>query len=219
LSVKATTKDTQTITVASNTDAMKTAIQNFLDKYNIVQSYIDMQTEITVKSGTVNTSTLSSNREVDSWSNSLRSKAFSAVSGLSGTIKRFADLGIDFNGTSSQLTVKDSTKLTAALEKAPNDVDAFFNTASTGFAATMKSFLGKLISSEGTSNGAVTTMADSYTKANGDIDKQIATIQTRLAAEKERMTTAFQAMQTAQTNAKSMMDLLKSTFSNSSNGG
>jgi flagellar hook-associated protein 2 len=162
---------------------------------------------------------LSDNREVGALASTLRSKAFAAVSGLSGTVSRLADLGIDFNGTSTQLTVKDSTKLTAALQNNPDDVNTFFNTASTGFAASMKTYLGTLISASGTTNGAVASMESGYTKTNKDIDNQIVVIEARLAEEKTSMTTAFEAMQTAQANAKSMMDLLKSTFSSSSSGG
>jgi flagellar hook-associated protein 2 len=219
LTVKATNKDAQTITVSSNTDAMQTAIQDFIDKYNVVQSFIDMETSITSSGTSVTTSTLSDNREVGALASTLRSKAFAAVSGLSGTVSRLADLGIDFNGTSTQLTVKDSTKLTAALQNNPDDVNTFFNTASTGFAASMKTYLGTLISASGTTNGAVASMESGYTKTNKDIDNQIVVIEARLAEEKTSMTTAFEAMQTAQANAKSMMDLLKSTFSSSSSGG
>jgi flagellar hook-associated protein 2 len=217
LTVQATTAQTQSITVAGNTGAMKTAIQNFIDKYNIVQSYIDTQTSTSVSNGTVTTSTLSDTREVDSWSSSLRSKVFAGVSGLSGTVSRLADLGIDFSGISNQLNVRDSSKLDSALANRASDVAAFFNTASTGFAANMSSYLNTLVDSSGTgSNGAVTSIENTLTSQNSGIDAQIAAIQRQLATEKETLTAGFQVMQAAQTNAKSMMDLLKSTFSTSS---
>jgi len=217
LTVQATTAGTQSITIASNTTAMKSAVQGFIDKFNIVQSYIDMQTSVSVSNGAVNTSILSNYREVDNWSSSLRSKAFAAVSGLSGTVSRLADLGIDFSGTSSQLVVRDSSKLENALANNPNDVAAFFNTEKTGFAATMDNYLNTLTDASGTgSNGALTSMENTLTSQNSNIDTQIAQIQRQLDSEKASMTAAFQAMQTAQANAKSMTDLLKSTFSNSS---
>lgn len=218
LSVTATNEGSQTISVAANTDAMKSAIQSFIDKYNVVQSYVDLQTSITVKSGTVTTSTLSNNREVDVWASALRSKAFSAVSGLSGTISRLADLGIDFNGTSSQLTIKDSSKLTAALTNKPDDVQEFFNSSS-GFVSRMNSYISTLRSADGTSSGVIAQMEDNLTTQNGSIDKQIAAIQTQLESQREQMLTAFEAMQTAQQQAKSMIDTLTKTFNSSSSNG
>ena len=222
LTVQATTKETQAITVAGNTGAMKTAIQNFLDKYNIVQSYIDTQTSTTVANGAVSTSTLTNTREVDNWASSLRSKAFAAVSGLSGTVSRLADLGIDFSGTSNQLNIRDSAKLNNALANNATDVAAFFSTAGTGFAASMDSYLNTLLDSNGSgSGGALMAIENTLTSQNSSVDVQIAQIQRQLAREKETLTASFQAMQAAQTQAKSMMDLLKNTFSNgtSTNGG
>jgi len=218
LTVQATTEGTQTVTVASNTAAMKSAIQDFIGKFNVVQSYIETQTDVSVSNGAVNASILSNNREVQEWAHSLRSKSFAAVSGLSGTISRLADMGIDFSGTSSQLVVRDGSKLDNALANKPNDVAAFFNTASTGFAAKMGSYLSTLLDSQGTgTNSALVSMENTLTAQNSNIDTQIAQIQRQLDSEKERMTAGFQAMQAAQANAKSMMDLLKNTFSSSSN--
>jgi len=218
LTVQATTEGTQNVTVASNTSAMKSAIQTFLDKFNSVQSYIDTQTSITVKNGAIKTSTLSDTRELDKWSSSLRAKAFAAVSGLSGTISRLADLGIDFSGTSAQLNIRDSSKLDNALASKATDVAAFFTTATTGFAATMDTYLNSLLDTNGSgSNGALMSISNTLTSQNAGIDTQIAQIQRQLTAQKERLSFSFQAMQAAQSNAKSMMDLLKNSFSNGSN--
>ncbi len=218
LTVQATTEGTQSIVVAGNTSAMKSAIQTFIDKYNVVQSYIDTQTAVTVKSGSVTTSTLSNTREVDTWASTLRSKAFAAVSGLSGTISRLADLGIDFSGTSAQLNIRDSAKLDSALANKATDVAAFFTTASTGFSATMDTYLNTLLDTNGSgSNGALASITNTFTSQNASIDLQIVQIQRRLASEKELLTASFQAMQAAQSNAKSMMDLLKNAFSTNSN--
>ena len=113
--------------------------------------------------------------------------------------------------------MRDSSKLDNALANKPNDVAAFFNTASTGFAATMGSYMSKLLDSNGTgTNSALVSMENTLTTQNSNIDTQIAQIQRQLDAEKERMTAGFQAMQAAQATAKSMMDLLKNTFSNNS---
>jgi len=217
LTVQATNKDTQTISISSDTSSMKSVIQNFLDKYNIVQSYIDMETSTKVSNGKVSTSTFSSDSTVESWASTLRSKAFSAISGLSGTVNRLADLGIDFSGTGSQLSIRDGAKLETALATKPDDVAAFFNSASTGFAATMDAYLTKLTNTGTT--GAITSMENSYTAKNSSIDAQIAQIQRQLDSERARMTAGFQAMQSAQQNSKSLIDMLNNTFNKSSSNG
>jgi flagellar hook-associated protein 2 len=75
----------QTITVASNTDAMTAAVEKFIESFNAAQSYIEDQTKITTSSqGDVTTSPLSDNREVQAWARTLRVSAFEEVSGLSG---------------------------------------------------------------------------------------------------------------------------------------
>jgi len=216
LTVKANTESAQTITVASDTSAMKTAIQDFIDKYNVVQSSIDLQTSITVNSGTVTTSTLSGNQDVDRWASNLRSKVFGSISGLSGTVSRLADLGIDFNGSSSMLSVKDSTKLDNALANKPADVEAFFTNSTTGFASVMDTYLTSISGTDGTSTGAVSKMSDQLLKSNLSIDTQIAQIQRQLESEKARLIAGFQAMQTAQQQAKSMIDTITNAFKTSS---
>lgn len=214
LTVKAASTGSQTITVASDTATMKTAIQTFVDKYNIVQSFIDLQTKITVKSGTLTTSTLSGTRDVDQWASNLRTKAFAAVSGLSGTVTRLADLGIDFNSTSRLLNVKDSGKLQTALETKTADVEAFFNTATTGFASKMDAYLNTLTGAAGASS-VVSSMSDRLLNNNASIDKQIEQIERQLTAEKARLTAGFQAMQAAQSNAQSIIKTLQNSFDNS----
>jgi len=217
LTVQATTKDTQTISVSSDTTSMKSVIQNFLDKYNIVQSYIDMETATKVSSGKVTTSTLSGDSTVEGWSSALRSKAFSAISGLTGTVKRLADLGIDFSGTGSQLSIRDGAKLDTALATKPDDVAAFFNSASTGFATTMDTYIGKLTATG--NSGAIASMESNYAAKNTSIDAQIAQIQRRLDSERTSMTAGFLAMQTAQQNSKSLIDMLNNSFNKSSSSG
>lgn len=213
LTVSAASTGSQTITVASDTATMKSAIQTFVDKYNVVQSYIDLQTAIKVKSGTLTTSTLSSTRDVDQWASNLRTNAFAAIGGLSGTVSRLADLGIDFSSTSRLLTVKDSGKLQTALETKTADVEAFFSTATTGFASKMDTYLNTLTGSSG-STSAVTSMSDRLLNNNASIDKQIAQIERQLEAEKARLTAGFQAMQAAQSNAQAIIKTLQNSFDN-----
>jgi len=205
LSVTVNTQATQTVTVDSDTASMQTAIQNFLDKFNAVQDSIDTNTKTTVSSGTVTTSVLSDNREVQTWASKLRSLAFDAVSGVTGTVQRLDNLGIDFDSTSGHLTIKDSDKLATALADHPDDVKAFFLTPSTGLVSKGYTYLTNLISAD-------STQQDNLNKASTDIDTQITTLQTRLDAERQQLTNAFIQMLDAQSTAQSQSTTLTNAF-------
>lgn len=212
LDVTVNSTDAQTISVTANTSAMQNAIQNFLSAYNTVQSFIDAQTKIsTDASGTVTTATLSGNPEIQDLSDEMRNLAFNAVSGVSGTIKQLDNLGIDFDSTNSTLSIKDQTKLTAALTNNSDDVSAFFNTATSGFANEFDSFLTNALSK----GGGLDTETTTLNSENASIVAQIAVLNTRLAAEKDSLTTAFLAMQNAQSVAAQESSLLTQTFTNS----
>ncbi|MBI2510762.1 MAG: flagellar filament capping protein FliD [Opitutae bacterium] len=209
LSVKVDSETTQTITVAADTDTMQTKIKSFIDAFNSVQSYVDDKTKVTSANGKVTTSVLSANREVQAWADQLRSTAFAAVSGLSGTIKRLEHLGIDFDGTSSQLEIADEEKLTAALRDKPADVEAFFQTSSTGFVAQLTTLLDRM----STSNDG---QQERLTKSNSNLDKQIEDVQRQLDAEKERLTSSFVAMESAQAKIQQQSSAITNAFFSSS---
>lgn len=211
LSVTANTVSTQTVNVDSNTTAMRSAIDEFIKKFNAVQQYIDTATKITNTNGKVSTSILSDNREIQSWQSTLRSTAFSAVSGLSGAITRLESLGIDFTSGTAELAVKDSAKLDAALREKPSEVEAFFKTANTGFASRLDSFMNTLIGLGGT-GGLLNTQKQTLTKGNASIDIQIANIERQLEAERSRMEAGFLAMETAQATINNMQTQLTNAF-------
>lgn len=214
LSITATTESTQLVNVAGDTTSMKNAIQNFITNYNAVQTYIESQTQITKGAdGKVTTALLASNHEVNRWASEMRSMAFGAISGLTGTITRLENLGIDFSSTDATLSIKDSAKLTNALTNNAADVSAFFSTASTGFAAKFNDY----VTSKLTPNtGGLQIQMDTLNKQNTDIEAQIATLNKRLADERERLTTAFLAMQTAQSNAQKQQQTLTNMFNQKS---
>ena len=222
LSVTVNSESTETITVAANTATMKSSIQNFIAKFNAVESYIDGQTKITSTNGKVTTALLSDNREVQDWSRSLRSLAFGAVSGMSGTISKLGDLGIGFTSTESQLSITDSAKLDDALTNHASDVAEFFGQASTGLVAQFTDFFVKTIGVSTTSvanttiGGYLGAQETGLTNTNKSIDQQIADIERRLVEVKATLTASFQAMETAMQQTKSTQSLLTSTYGTSS---
>lgn len=196
LSVTVNSEETQTIDVKSDTSAMRSKIEDFITDFNSVQQFIDSATKISTDSkGKVTTSVLSDNREVQEWSRSLRSMAFAAISGLGGTIDRLDDLGIDFTSGTSELSIKDSAKLDAALANNTNDVESFFTSASTGFAAKLDTFLDNITKQN-------SDQQTNLNKANDSLDEQIAAIERRLEQERSVMESAFINMETAQSKIK-----------------
>jgi flagellar hook-associated protein 2 len=208
--------------VAADTATMKSKIQDFITKFNAVEKYIDDQTTITTTNGTVATSLLSDNREVQDWSRSLRSLAFGAVSGLSGSISKLGDLGIGFTSTDSQLSITDPAALDDALTNHANDVATFFGNTSTGLVGQFTDFFVRTIGASTTSIASTTiggylgTQETDLTKANTSIDQQIADIERRLVEEKATLTASFQAMETAMSSIKNTQSLLTSTYGTTS---
>ncbi len=211
LSITANAPGTDTVTVAADTAGMNNTISTFISAYNAVQALIDSQTKITSANGKVTTSTLSKNREVSAWSQTLRNEAFSTVSGLTGTISRLADLGIDFTSGTSQLAVTDQVKLNNALTNHPNDVTAFFTQASTGFGARMNSFISKVAGSTGT-NSYISQQTATLTTRNSNLDTQIANIQRQLDQQRAQLTASFVAMEDATQTQKNMQSQLTNAF-------
>lgn len=213
LSVTVNSASTDTITVASNSETARDAIDTFISAFNSVQSYISSQTAISQKNGKVTTSTLSDNREVQEWARSLRSLAFKTIG--TGTIDRLEKLGIDFSGTDSSLTIKDETKLTNALENDSASVESFFRSSSTGFAAQFNSFFTSVLGITG-SGGGLDRQTEQLTKRNTAIDTQIADIERRLVQRRALLESGFIAMETAQSKLKQMQTQLTNSFGSSS---
>jgi len=214
LTVTANSTDTQTITVAPNTDAMNTAIQGFISSFNTFQTDIDSATKVTTGTdGTVKTSVLSGDSDVESWGSDLRALAFAGISGLTGSVQRLDDLGLDFSATDNTLSVTDQSKLDAALSNSTTDVNNFFTQASTGFVAKFDTYLNNLLN---TSTGAIAVQTNTLNKQNTDLAAQIVTLNNRLTDERTQLTNAFLAMQDAQSTASTQQQTIASMFPSSS---
>jgi flagellar hook-associated protein 2 len=209
LSVTVDTPTTQTVNVSGDTSGMRTAIEGFISSFNDIQSYIDDNTKITAANGKVTTSVLSSNHEVQGWADSLRSMVFGSVSGLSGTISRLENLGIDFASSTSRLEIKDGTKLDAALRDKAGDVAQYFQTDTTGLTARLSAFVDKITK-------ANADQQTNYTKTNAGLDTQIANIQRRLDQQKQQLTDSFVAMENAQSKLTTQSKALDSAFGTTS---
>lgn len=205
LSVTVNSMTTQTLQVESDAATMNTAIEGFIEKFNAVQDFIETNSKVTVTGTTVEAALLADNREIQSWASQLQRKAFDQVSGVTGTITRLERLGIDFDSASGKLAVKDSGKLATALGDFPEDVEDFFLRTTTGFVPKMYDYLATIISAD-------RKQQSNLSDANTELDDQIETLQTRLAATREQLTTSFIRMLDAQSSAQSQNTYLTNTF-------
>jgi len=206
LSVTVDSETTETVSVTANTGAMRTKIESFISKFNEVQEFLDSVTKVSTDSkGKVSSAALAGNREIQSWASSLRSMAFSSITGLSGTIDQLDDLGIDFQSGTRLLQVKDSSKLDAALANSSSAVEEFFTTASTGFASKFETFL----TTVGDSNS---DQQERLNNANTDIDEQIEAIERRLEQRRALMESAFIQMENAQSKIKQQQAAIDNAF-------
>ncbi|MBC7368207.1 MAG: flagellar filament capping protein FliD [Undibacterium sp.] len=210
LSVTVDTQSAQTLQVASDSSSMATYVQGFVTKFNAVQNLIEQNTRVTVSGTTVSGAVLAGNREVEGWSKRLRSLAFDQIGGLTGSVKRLDHLGIDFNSTTGQLTIKEADKLATALADRPSDVSEFFLSANTGLVAKIYTGLTTLMKDD-------TTQQNNLGKANLSIDDQITRLQAKLAAQRETLTRSFIKMLDAQSTAATQQKTLTNAFDQKNN--
>lgn len=196
LSITVKSEETQTVTVTADTSAMRKKIETFIDDFNDVQSFLETNTKVSSDAkGTVSAAVLSSNREIQDWARSLRSMAFAAVSGITGSVWRLNDLGIDFKSGTNELEIEDEVAFEDALSEATSDVGEFFTRASTGFGAKLDTYLNSIAEQN-------ETQRERINDSNTSIDEQIAAIERRLVQQRAVMESAFIAMETAQSRIK-----------------
>lgn len=209
LSVTVDSVASHTVTVTADTDAIKTGIRTFIEKYNDVQKLIDEQTKVTVGAdGTVTAAPFANNRELTDIARQLRSMVFEQVPGLSGTISRLESIGIDFNSSSSELAIRDEARLDEALANNLQDVTALFTTATTGLSAKLGSYIDRLT----VTNGLLDAQETSLEKQNASLDDQIAALERRLEAERTRLEESFIRMEEAQQKINTQLAALQRTL-------
>lgn len=210
--VKAGTIDNpavSTVTVASNTDAVTTAINGFISAYNQTQSMIDSYSAVTTAAdGTVTAGVLSNEKEASEISAALRSKSFDSVSGMTGPIKGLASLGINTSGYDDKLTLTDSSVLANALRDNLPNVQKLFTQDTTGVATRLSAFIVTAAGENGTLGAKETTL----TKQSAAIDTQIAAMEKVVLADKARLKSSFVAMETAEAKINQQSSYLKSKF-------
>ncbi|MHD0644027.1 flagellar filament capping protein FliD [Pseudomonas aeruginosa] len=160
--------DTQSLTITQDSDAVKTAIQNFVTAYNSYAS--SMKSLTSYDADSKKAGTLLGDSTVRSIQQKVTGEITTALAGAgAGDISLLNELGIKITVDGS-LAI-DDTKLSDALANKPEAVQKFFagtgNLGSDGFAYRMNKSLDKILAFDGSLANASTGL----TNRNKDLDK------------------------------------------------
>lgn len=213
LQIDAKAVGTTTITVGSDTTAIKTAITDFIEQYNKVQSVIDTQTASTIGTdGKVTASVLANEGDADEIATKLRRMVTGEVAGLTAVLNQLEDLGIVSNGTDNKISLDNETKLNNALANNLTGVRNLFTDATNGLSVKLTAYLEKTIGDD----GSLITRQSNLTKQSAAIDVQVADLERIVQANRQRMLESFIAMETAQAQINQQLQFLQQRFGGSS---
>ena len=200
---------TSTLSLASDSSAIKGAIKNFIEDYNRAQSTIDSLTSSSTDSaGKVTRSTLAGDTDANEIASKLRAISYNQSTGLTGTLNSLAKIGIDTNGDSDQLTLNDETALDDAIANHLSELKTLFNDPDKGIATQLNAYLEKMIGDD----GAVITKQDALTKQSSEIDIQVTDLEKRVQSNRQRLIDSFVQMETAQQTINQQLKFLQQRF-------
>ncbi len=209
LSITLLKTGTSTISLASDSSAIKGAIKNFIEDYNRAQSTIDSLTSSSTDSaGKVTRSTLAGDTDANEIASKLRAISYNQATGLTGTLNSLAKIGIDTTGDSDQLTLGDETALDDAIANHLSELKTLFNDPDKGIATQLNAYLEKMIGED----GAVITKQDALTKQSSEIDIQVTDLEKRVQSNRQRLIDSFVQMETAQQTINQQLKFLQQRF-------
>jgi len=209
LSIALLKTGTSTISLASDSSAIKGAIKSFIEDYNRAQSTIDSLTSSSTDSvGKVTRSTLAGDSDANEIASKLRAIAFNQATGLTGTLNSLAKIGIDTTGTTDQLTLENEAALDNAIANNLSGLKTLFNDPDKGIATKLKAYLEKTIGDDGT----LIARQDALTKQSSEIDLQVTDLEKRVQANRLRLIDGFVQMETAQQSINQQLKFLQQRF-------
>jgi flagellar hook-associated protein 2 len=213
LSVTANKIGEQTLTVAGDYTAAKDSLNDFISKYNAVQNAIEKYTKVTVAGDKVSSAILAGNRELSTLSRSLRTMLYQSGAGITGSVQRLSDLGINFAGIEPTISLTKSSQLESKLATAADDIAEYFSTTDGGLIDRLDTLLSSYVSDSGSASGGLKAQLDSITNQNKSLDKQIEDVERRLASQRSLLESSFIAMERAQSGFQQQSAYLAKTFS------
>lgn len=218
-----------TVTIADDTEVMKTAITDFVTEYNATQAIIDAQTASTTDAdGKVTAGTLAGESEAIELSTKLRGLVMGVVAGGGSVITRLEALGIESNGNDDNLRIADQAKMDEALAANLGDVRDLFSNATDGLANSLSDYINlntaesltvQLGGQEVLRQGALLELQDNLTRQSADIDTQIVDMERLVEANENRLILSFIAMEEAQARINQQLQFLAGQFGGGGGGG
>lgn len=163
-----TFSQSETITISSDTESVQADVQDFIDKYNAAISYLREQTRTNPDTHT--RGPLSSDVVYRSMISDMRNLVSSEVtSASSDSYTLLYHIGIEANQDGT-LVLKDSDKLTRALEANPNYVSDLFN-SSDGVATRLEDYIDDYVKTGGTIDSNKENLDSSIRMVDDRIDR------------------------------------------------
>jgi flagellar hook-associated protein 2 len=212
LTVTATQAASFTVTVASDTSKISSAIQQFVTDYNSVQSYITTQMAVTNNSdGSVTAGLLTGDMTANGIASSLRALSFAGIT--SSTISSLADLGVTTNGQNNTATV-DTDTLNSALASNLNAVQSFFTNSTNGLGTQLMNYLDDTIGGASTTTpGTLTQHETDLSTQSSDITTQISNLETKITSDTTNWNSEFTAMEEAESQTNQELTYLSQQVS------
>ena len=207
LTITAAKVGTTTITSANDTGAAKSAIDALVSSVNRVQSLI---ASLTVSNrdaaGKITAGVLAYDQTIFQLGSSLRSLLAPQLSGSpSSTIRGLSDLGFSTSGYSNEMTATNAASLTGALSSQLSEVQKFFATTTTGLSAKLTTFIKPMVDEI---SGTLPQRQKGLTEQSARLDDQLAAMERRVVANRERLLAGFRAMEAAQAKSNSQIQFL-----------
>ncbi len=178
-----------TISVTADIDAIKTNIQNFVNAYNDVISFLS--THMDYDTATGEAGVLIGESTARHIQEKLRSIISSAVSGVSGDINMLAMIGITTNSETGQLEI-DTSELDEKLGSSLDEVAELFTLSSNGIAHQIYDYIDTVTSSV---NGAITLREEGISDIIENINETIEDMEYRLEKERDQLVKKFTALE------------------------
>jgi flagellar hook-associated protein 2 len=197
--------DTTTITISRSTGAVNDKLSAFLKAYNKVVDFITEKQKFNAE--TQAGGPLLGDNTAALIQRQLRSLVNNPLSGLTGSIRSLADLGVTQNAA-GQLELSDSEALSTALTNDFNGVVQFFTQTTTGakgFSAQATTTLdGILTAPTGTLAVRQASIQQKITRLNDETERQ----EKRVAATEERLRAQFTALESVISQLRSTESFL-----------
>ncbi|KXS41259.1 MULTISPECIES: flagellar filament capping protein FliD [unclassified Candidatus Frackibacter] len=197
-----------TIEVSKDIDKATSAIQEFVDQYNSVQSFIGKKLDYNQETGEAGA--LQGSGTLMRLQSKLRQMITNSVDNNSD-YDQLAMVGIEINRDGTMEF--DSNKFKESIADKPNEVKKLFNADTdegdsfNGIATKVDGYLDLLVQSN---TGVIPEKVDSYEIMVENVDEQIDSVNDNLEQERERLQSEFTAMETAISKMNSQMSWMQS---------